>query len=158
LCESATTIRKVGCFLRPVRRRRSFTIVLSSLGFLHYSGLLAHSSTDGPHPSCHPMAASAAVGSTFTNPNLGLRPIQLDPTRFARWMTTLPHSKHIRAELSSPLPRCSLFHHFLHLPELLQQPVHFRDRPAGSLRDPRPARAVHDLRLLPLVERHREHD
>src|SRR5678815_5932043 len=54
LRESAMTIRYVGCFLRPVRRKRILTDTLYSpcRGDGYCSGLLACQAFDWPHPIC----------------------------------------------------------------------------------------------------------
>src|SRR5437588_9576846 len=71
-----------------------------------------------------------------------------------------PHSKQIRPNLPTAARRRAggFLHHLLHFPELFEQPIDFADRTARSFRDPGAARAIHDLRLLPLLERHREND
>src|SRR4051812_48856359 len=72
----------------------------------------------------------------------------------------LPHPKHIRLELSPAAGgrACGLLHHLLHFSKLLEQTVHFADRPSRALRNTRPSRSVHDLGLLAFFERHRQDD
>src|SRR4051794_22060001 len=80
LRESAMTMRYVGCFLRPVRRRRILTdISKSSLGFLYC--FRAHRTSD-----------------VFR-----LHPIVLQ-------MARLPHPEHVRLELSTALRGGLLHH------------------------------------------------
>src|SRR5687768_16789778 len=72
-------------------------------------------------------------------------------------LALLPHAEHARRHPAAGALR-DLLHHLLHVAELLEQPVHLVDRATRLLRDPRPPRAVDDLRLAPLLERHREDD
>src|SRR4051794_24233938 len=51
-----------------------------------------------------------------------------------------------------------LLHHLAHLPELLDELRHGLDRGAGPARDPPAARTVDDLRVRPLLGRHRADD
>src|SRR5690242_812058 len=93
LRESATTLRYVGCFLRPVRRRRILTISNSSLGFWYCAGLLAIRTFSG-----------RTRDQTVERWNGG---------------TVLPH-EHVWLELSAAARKVRrLLHHLLHLTELL---------------------------------------
>src|SRR3954468_23176446 len=49
-------------------------------------------------------------------------------------------------------------HQLAHLVELLDELVDLLDGRAGALGDPQPARALDQLRMAPLVRRHREHN
>src|SRR5438874_1391771 len=125
LRESVTTIRNMGAFLRPVRRRRMRTameIVLLDQRVRTSTGLLAN---------------------------------WVFPSRTRD--RYLPHAEHVRTELAAAaLSGRGLLHHLLHLAELLEEPVHLTDRPAGAARHACPARAVHDAGGLALVRRHRK--
>src|ERR1043165_2383500 len=109
LRESATTMRYVGCFLRPVRRRRMRTaMVVLLLGFRAALG-------------------SSRAGEIPAAPNGGRRDGRMEGWRDARNSfppSILPslhpsfllsHSKHVRPELAR-IP-CHFLHHLLHVAE-----------------------------------------
>src|SRR5690242_15065915 len=125
LRESATTIRNIGDFLRPVRRRRIRTamVLCSSIKvsgdwwLVNQPPLLQGSSRTGQLP-------------------------------VAPWSCELPHAEHVRPELTTAARHGSGFlHHLLHLAELLEQAIHLAHRSPGSARDACAARAVHDARI-----------
>src|SRR5215218_3387685 len=98
LVPSATTIRKLGAFLRPVRRRRMRT----AMG----------------HFSCE--ACCGALGSSrirrFRN-----APSGTSTAAHGRLSALLPHSHHAGRE-PAPTGR-SLLHHLLHVAELLEEAI-----------------------------------
>src|SRR3954462_4190 len=86
----------------------------------------------------------------------------LEPTRVNLSRTaigsavTLAAARQLRQR--GHLALLQLTHHLLHLAELLDELVHGLDGGPRAARDPPPARPVDDLRVRPLLGRHRGDD
>src|SRR5512140_3417432 len=106
LCESATTMRKYGAFLRPVRRRRMRTMNSSDQG--NGSCTQVHRDLPSGEPHLDFPAVSSGI-SSLTN--------GLDPNgalNDKRWTGLTKHAWHHRGPAPGLIGH--LLHHLLHVP------------------------------------------
>src|SRR5687767_15714647 len=116
LCESATTMRYVGVFFRPVRRRRMRTMGVPESGFVVASRLIA----------CREFLECTWSFSGRQTSDVGRlvhlhHPAKHSGTNFA----------------AAALHRGDLLHHLLHLAELLEEPVDLIDGSSAAFCDSR---------------------
>ena len=67
-------------------------------------------------------------------------------------------TKSLRHHAPNILSFCEIFHHFLHLEELLEKLVHFLHGSPAPRGDAFTPRTVDNRRMLPLFNRHRQDD